>query len=125
MSQPTVAILGASTDRSKFGNIAVRAHVQQGYKVYPINPRADNVEGLKSYGSLSEIPESRLDRISVYVPPAAVLSILDDIAKMPHDQLWLNPGTESEEVLERAGALQLDPIQACSIVDLGIRPNDV
>ena len=39
MSQPTVAIIGASTDRSKFGNKSVRAHLQQGYEVFPVNPK--------------------------------------------------------------------------------------
>ena len=66
---PTVAILGASADRSKFGNKSVRAHRQQGYTVYPVNPKADVIEGLKAFKSLAEIPPGKLDRISVYLPP--------------------------------------------------------
>lgn len=123
--QPTVAILGASADRSKFGNISVRAHLKQGYTVYPVNPRVDIVEDLQSYPCLADIPEERLDRISVYLPPTILLPILDDIATKPHGQLWLNPGTESAAVLQRAAELGLQPIQSCSIVDLGISPSDV
>ena len=45
MAKPTVAILGASADRSKFGNKSVRAHAQAGYDVYPVNPKGGTIEG--------------------------------------------------------------------------------
>jgi hypothetical protein len=47
MSQKTIAIIGASTDRNKFGNKAVRAFRQQGYQVFPVNPKEETVEGLR------------------------------------------------------------------------------
>lgn len=125
MSKPTVAILGASSNRAKFGNISVRAHLQQGYEVYPVNPRDSVIEDLTVYASLADIPVSKLDRISVYLSPHILLPLLDEIAAIEHDELWLNPGTETPEVLERAAELGLEPIQACSIVDLGISPSDV
>ena len=125
MTKPTVAILGASTNRQKFGNISLRAHLQQGYTVYPVNPRAETIEELKCFASLAEIPETHLDRISVYLPPGLLVAELDLIAETSHTQLWLNPGTESPEVLQRAAELDLKPIQGCSIVDLGISPSDV
>jgi len=125
MSKPTVAILGASSNRSKYGNISVRAHVQQGYHVYPVNPKETEIEGLPVYASLAEIPETKLNRITVYLPPAILLPLLDEIAATAHDEIWLNPGAESTEVLKRAAELGLDPIQACSIVDLGISPSEV
>jgi len=122
MSKPTVAILGASRDRAKFGNKSVRAHLQQGYEVYPVNPSGGEVEGLPAYKSLAEIPVPRLSRISVYLPPSVGLQVLDEIAAKGCDELWLNPGSESEELIERARQLGLDPISACSIVDLGVAP---
>lgn len=125
MTQPTVAILGASTNREKFGNISVRAHLQQGYTVYPVNPRAEEVEGLPCYASLAAIPTTHVDRISIYLPPKLLVPVLDEIAAMSHDQLWLNPGTESPEVSTRAAELGLQPILGCSIVDLGISPSEV
>jgi predicted CoA-binding protein len=124
MTQPIVAILGASTNRAKFGNKSVRAHLSKGYRVYPINPKGEPVEGLESFRTLSDVPEPHLTRISVYLPPHLLLPALDDIAKTSHEQLWLNPGTESDEVLKRAAALDLDPIRGCSIVDLGVSPSD-
>lgn len=120
---PTVAILGASTDRSKFGNKSVRAHLQQGYDVYPINPKGGEIEGRKAYARLADAPVDRFDRISVYLPPALGLKLLDEIAAKGCVELWLNPGSESAELIERAHALGLNVVQACSIVALGVSPS--
>lgn len=125
MSSLTVAVIGASADRKKFGNKSVRAHRQMGYTVYPVNPKGGQIEGLTVYRSLSEVPAKRLNRISVYLPPAAVLSVLEEIAAVECDELWLNPGSESAEVVERARELGLAPILACSIVDVGVHPDDL
>lgn len=122
---PTVAILGASADRTKFGNKSVRAHLGQGYTVYPVNPKGGEIEGLAVYRSLSDVPPGRLDRISVYLPPAVLMGMLEEIAHRGCDELFLNPGTESDEVVQKAYSLGLEPIQACSIVDLGVRPDQV
>jgi predicted CoA-binding protein len=116
-----VAIIGASKDRSKFGNKAVRAYLHEGYTVYPVNPRETEIEGLPAYKSVRDLPV-RPRRISVYLPPALVLQLLPDIAAVGCDELWLNPGTESEQVLTEADKLGLNVVQACSIVDIGVSP---
>jgi len=125
MSKPTVAILGASADRSKFGNKSVRAHLQQGYDVYPVNPKGGEIEGLKVYRSLADVPVERLNRISVYLPPQIGMQLIDDIAAKGCDELWLNPGSESTELTERARELGLNPITACSIVNVGMSPGEL
>lgn len=125
MSKPTVAILGASADRSKFGNKAVRAHLQQGYDVYPVNPKGGQIEGLTVYAKLADVPVEHLNRISIYLPPQVGLAALDEIAAKGCDELWLNPGSESPEILAKAEALGLEPIQACSIVSLGVHPGEL
>ncbi len=117
----TIAILGASTSREKYGNIAVRTYAEQGWKVYPVNPVAKEVEGLKAYRSITDLP-GELDRVSVYLPPWSLLGILADIAAKEPQEVWLNPGTESEEVLAKARELGLNVIQACSIADVRDRP---
>jgi predicted CoA-binding protein len=122
---PTIAILGASSDRTKFGNKAVRAHQQMGYTVYPVNPKGGEIEGLKAYRSLAEIPPGKLDRISVYLPPAIGLQMLPEITARGCDELWLNPGSDSEEVVEQARALGLNVIQACGIIAVGMRPSEL
>ena len=125
MPKPTIAIVGASSDPSKFGNKAIKAYLQRGYDVYPVNPKGGQIEGLTAYRSLADIPVAKLDRISVYLPPAIGLTMLDEIAAKPHGQLWLNPGSDSDEVVTRAHELGLDPIVACSIVDIGVSPHEM
>lgn len=123
--KPTVAIIGASSDRSKFGNKAVRAHLAQGYEVYPVNPKGGTIEGLSAYRSIAEVPAEHLDRVSVYLPPAIGLAMLEEIAAKGCDELWLNPGSDSPEVVEKARALSLEPIVACSIVGVGMNPGEL
>ncbi len=120
----TIAIIGASADRSKFGNIAVRAFLRQGWIVYPVNPKESQIEGLPVFKSIAEVPV-RPSLISVYLPPPVLLKVLPDIAARGCDQLWLNPGTASSEVLAAAEHLSLNVIQACSIVGIGLSPSDV
>ena len=115
----SIAIIGASNDRSKYGNIAVRAFRQRGWTVYPVNPKETQIEGLPAYPGIAEIPV-RPDLISVYLPPPVLLKVLPAIAAKGCDELWLNPGTESPEVLALAEVLKLNVIQACSIVGLGL-----
>ncbi len=119
--KPRVAILGASSDRSKYGNKSVRAHVAAGYDVFPINPTATSIEGLPAFASLDDVPRP-LDRVSVYLPPQRLLSLLPEIAAAHPAEFYLNPGSESDEVIRAAETLGLHPILACSIVDIGLRP---
>jgi predicted CoA-binding protein len=118
---PSVAVIGASSVRHKFGNRAVRAYLRQGWTVYPVNPTESVIEGLPVFPSVSAIP-GPVDRASLYLPPAIGLTVLDDIQRKGIRELWVNPGAESDELIARAEQLGLDPIQACSIVDIGERP---
>ncbi|MDQ1255426.1 MAG: uncharacterized protein QG656_15 [Candidatus Hydrogenedentes bacterium] len=118
----TIAIVGASSDRRKYGNKAVRAFRDGGWTVYPVNAKLSEVEGLKCYASLDEVPGS-LDRVSMYVPPAVGLTMLDAIVAKNPAELFLNPGAESGELIKAARAKGLKPILACSIVNIGLRPD--
>ena len=118
---PSVAVIGASSAPHKFGNKAVRAYRRQGWTVYPVNPTEKTIEGLAVYATLADVP-GPIDRISMYVPPSVGITLLDAIKAKGAAELFLNPGSESDELVERATAIGLDPIQACSIVDIGERP---
>jgi hypothetical protein len=117
----SIAIIGASNDPRKYGNKAVRAYVQKGYTVYPVNLNEERIEGLPAFHSIHDVPE-RPQLVSVYLPPALALRVLPDIAAKGCDELWLNPGTDSAEVLAEAGRLGLNVVQACSIFAVGVSP---
>jgi hypothetical protein len=122
---PTIAIIGASTDRSKFGNKAVRAYLRRGYVVFPIHPTAEQVEGQRAYRSILDVPAEQLDRVSLYVPSAVGEKLLAQVAQKHPRELWVNPGAESPELIARAGELGLRAILGCSIVDVGMSPSDL
>lgn len=116
-----VAVIGASNDRKKFGNRALRAYQQQGYTVVPINPHEAEVEGLKAYGSILDVPGA-VDMATFYVPPDVGEQVIADVARKGVPEVWFNPGAESDALIARARALSIQPIVACSIVALGQNP---
>jgi predicted CoA-binding protein len=119
---PTIAVVGASPDRRKFGNKCVRAYARAGYTVYPVHPTAAEVEGLPVYHSVADVPAAKIDRVSVYLPPAVGIGAMADIAKKPVGEVWLNPGADAPEVAAEAERLGLTVVRACSIVDVGLSP---
>jgi hypothetical protein len=117
-----VAVIGASSNRRKFGNRAVRAFRQQGHTVIPINPHEIEVEGLKAYRSVLDVP-GPIDMATIYVPPEVGEQIIGEIAQKGIGEVWLNPGAESDELIARARALNIQPIVACSIMSIGENPH--
>ena len=116
-----VAVVGASSDRGKFGNKAVRAFQAHGHRVIPINPNEPQVEGLRTYASVLDVPEA-IDMATVYVQPDIALRLLDEFEKKGIPEIWINPGAESDELLTEARRRKLNVIAACSIVGIGESP---
>jgi len=117
----SIVIVGASTDRSKYGNKAVRAFRDGGWTVYPVNPKAGTIEGLDAYADVADVP-GPVDRVSMYVPAQVGVGLIDAIAEKQPTEFFLNPGAESPELVAAAAGKGLEPIQACSIVNIGLRP---
>jgi acyl-CoA synthetase (NDP forming) len=118
----SIAIIGASSDRSKFGNKAVRAYRSKGFEVFPINPKEKVIEGLPCYPSILKTPK-RPDMASLYLPPAIGIQVLDEIAKAGVKKVYINPGADSPELIAKARGLGLEPLMTCSILAIGIDPN--
>jgi Cof subfamily protein (haloacid dehalogenase superfamily) len=118
-----VAIIGASNDRRKFGNKAVRAFLKRGHTVIPINPHEDVIEGLKAYRSVLDVP-GKVDMASVYLPAQAGVRVMPEIARKGIPEIWLNPGADEVAVVAAARANGLEPILACSILGIGERPGE-
>ena len=119
---PTIAILGASSDRSKFGNKALRAFRAQGFTVIPIHPREPAVEGEAAYASVLDYPGA-IDEASVYLPAAIGVAAMDQLKQKGVPVVWLNPGADGPAVVARARELGLDTRVACSIIGIGDTPS--
>lgn len=117
----TVAVIGASANRAKFGNRAVRAYERQGYNVIPINPNEAEVEGRKTYRSVLDVP-GPIDMATVYVPGHIGVKVMEELAQKGIPEVWLNPGADDPNVLERARELGVNVIVACSIMSIGESP---
>lgn len=121
-----VAVIGASPDRRKFGNQAVRAFVEAGFTVIPITPHHAAVEGLAAYPSVADVP-GPIDLATLYVPPAVGETLVDGIADRGIAEVWVNPGAESDALRARFRARGIQPIEACSLVALRssrLRPDE-
>jgi predicted CoA-binding protein len=114
------AVVGASTDRSKYGNKVLRCYQQHGRKVYPVNPRAPEVEGLKAYPSLAALPE-KVPAISVITPPSATEAVVREAHAAGVKHVWMQPGAESDAAVHAAEELGMNVIAGgpCVLVVLG------
>ena len=118
----TVAVVGASNDRHKFGNKALRAFRDEGHTDIPINPHEEYVEGLKAYASVLDVP-GPIDMATVYVQPDVGTKLLDQFEQKHIPEIWINPGAEDDALIEEAQRRSLNVIFACSIVAIGRSPS--
>ena len=92
------AVVGASEDRAKFGNVTFRELQRRGKRVYPINKKAAQIEGEICYPSLSALPEP-VERLLIVVPPRQSEAVVKEAAEAGIDSVWFQPGAESEAAL--------------------------
>jgi hypothetical protein len=93
------AIIGASEDRSKFGNRVFRTLHSAGYVVYPVNPKGGEVEGARVYASLSELPQTP-DVVDLVVPPVVTEQVVKEAHQLGLTRIWMQPGAESEAAID-------------------------
>ena len=120
-----IAVVGASNDRRKYGNKAVRAFLAQGHDVAAVNPRCaatgTAIEGVPAHATLRDVP-GEIDVATFYVPPAVGKRVLEDVAARRIPEIWLNPGAENDALLVRARELGLQTRLQCSILAVGDSP---
>ena len=116
------AVVGASSDREKFGNKVLRAYLQAGRRVFPVNPKADEIEGQKSYPDIASLPE-QVHGVSIVTPPTVTEKIVEQAASAGVQNLWMQPGAESPAAIQKAEALGLSVIHSgpCALVEQGFR----
>ncbi len=95
----SIAIIGASNNPRKYGNIVLRFLVERGYEVYPVNPKHAEVEGLRCFRDVAELP-SNTDLLVFIVPPKVGLEVARRAVSSGFNRLWFQPGAESPEIEE-------------------------
>ncbi|MBN2092555.1 CoA-binding protein [candidate division KSB1 bacterium] len=98
LAQKKLAVVGVSRNKNKFGNIIFRMLKERGYQVYPINPNTATVERTQCYPSLEKLPE-KVDGIVINVPPGQTLEVLKSALELKLLRVWLQQGSESNEVV--------------------------
>lgn len=119
-----ILIIGASNDRNKFGNKAVRAYMSKGYQVFPVNPHEKTIEGIKCYNSLGEIDE-KIGIASLYLPATRTLAMVSHLKKIGVKKVYVNPGTYSNDLIEKLKHEGIQPLLICSILAIGLDPKDI
>ncbi len=109
MAEGPWAVVGASPDRSKYGNKVLRCYQQHGMEVHPVNPKATEIEGLKAYATLADLPVE-VKGISIITPPPVTEQVVEAAAAAGVKRIWMQPGAESLAAVQRAEALGLDVI---------------
>lgn len=120
LAAPSVAVVGASDDKHKYGHRVFVCYKQNDRKAYPVNPNATTVMGETCYPDLLSLPE-KIESVSIITPPAVTRKVVDDAIAAGVKNLWMQPGAESYEAIARAEAAGLNVIHggACVLVVLG------
>ena len=98
MEQKRFAIVGATDNSEKYGNQIFKNLKNRGYEVYPVNPRLKELEGVKCYASLDDIPV-KVDVVDFVVPPEVTEVTLQKCKRLGLNRIWLQPGSESEAAI--------------------------
>lgn len=117
-----VAIIGASSDRHKYGNKALRSYAANGFTVYPVNPNEAEVEGHPTFPTAADIPE-KIDLALLYVPPSIGITVLESIAQAGIRDVYVNPGAGSPELIQHGQKLGLNMIEDCAILAINDSPS--
>jgi len=98
MDQKRFAVIGATDDEQKYGNKIFKNLSGRGYEVYPVNPRLKEIEGVKCYPALADIPV-KVDVVDFVVPPEVTEATLKECLRLGLERIWLQPGSESEAAI--------------------------
>jgi predicted CoA-binding protein len=116
-TRQTVAVLGASNNKERYSNMAVRRLRDAGHRVIPVNPALDKIEDLPVAKSLADINEP-IDTLTLYIGPQRSVPMIDDILRLAPKRVIFNPGTESEELVTALDRANIPHLEACTLVML-------
>jgi predicted CoA-binding protein len=117
MDNKKVVILGASNNKERYSYLALKLLDKHNYEVIPVHPTLSEIEGFKVINSITEINE-KVGTLTVYVGPARIVPMIDDIVKLNPERVILNPGTESDELKKALKNAGISFIEACTLIML-------
>ncbi|HMO14530.1 MAG TPA: CoA-binding protein [Pirellulaceae bacterium] len=122
LSGSLFAVIGATSDRNKYGNKVLRCYLQNGRQVVPVNPHAASIEGLTVYPNLTSIG-AKIDGISIITPPKITDEVVQEALALGIRNIWMQPGAESESAIKLARQAGVNVIAhgPCLLVVLGYR----
>ncbi|MCX7654679.1 MAG: CoA-binding protein [Fervidobacterium sp.] len=100
-----IALIGATKNKEKFGNIILKDLVKKGYIVFPVNPNYEEIEGIKTYRSVQELPKD-VELLVFVVPPQIGLEEMKKAYKFGFRKFWFQPGAESDDIITYSKTLK-------------------
>ena len=98
-----IAIIGASNNPEKYGNIIPGNLKGKGYTVLPVNPREETIQGLPVYASPAELPDP-VHILTFVTPPKVTRAILEQLDPARFPVVWLQDGSFDDEIVALAEA---------------------
>ena len=122
LASPAFGVVGASADRSKYGNKVLQCYLQKGKRVVPVNPKEKEIEGLSCVAAVADLPE-KVQSISVITPPRVTEQVVRDAAARGIKNIWMQPGAESAAAVDYCRQHNINVIAdgSCILVVLGYR----
>ncbi len=113
-------VVGASSDRNKYGNKVLRCYLQNIRTAIPVNPKASTIEGIETAASVADLPDG-VDSISIITPPAVTIKVIEEAIARGIKNVWMQPGAESHAAVTLAEDNGLNVIAdgSCVLVVMG------
>jgi uncharacterized protein len=120
LSADAVAVVGASSNPEKYGYKVFACYLQKGRKAFPVNQKEDQILGQAAYKDLASLPEA-VKSISIITPPAVTEKVVDEAITLGVENIWMQPGAESDRAVAAAKAADINVIYGgpCVLVELG------
>jgi uncharacterized protein len=121
LAAPSFGVVGASADRSKYGNKVLRCYLQNGRQAIPVHPREETVEGIPCVTSVAELPVDAA--ISVITPPAITEQVVEAAIARGIRHVWMQPGAQSDAAVARCRQQGINVIAdgSCVLVVMGYK----
>lgn len=118
-NKSALAVFGVSQDSSKYGNKIFTTLLDKGFTVYGINPKGGVVNGKELYPSLAQVP-ARVHTAIMVVPPAALISAVEQCIESGVKEIWFQPGAQSADAFNRAEQAGLRAVNGCYMAANGL-----